>query len=80
MDYEQFFPKQMTSECVNERFALGMLAVLTIGYMLVDFITTCNANRKIKTLESENNTLKSIVLKSVERSLLKMMHQSEEED
>lgn len=80
MDYEQFFPKQTTPECVNERFTLGMLAVLTIGYILIDCMTTCNANRKIKTLESENKTLKSIVLKSVERSLLKMMNQPEEED
>lgn len=75
MDYEQFFPKQMEPQCERERFTIGVLAVLTLVYLLVDCMSIRNTNRKMNTLHTENETLKSIILKSMERSLLQMMHQ-----
>lgn len=80
MDYEQFFPKQEMKACEREHTVLGVVGVLTLIYMLVDCIYVCSANRKMKALKNENETLKSIILKSVERNLLRMMHQSTEDE
>lgn len=80
MDYEQFFPKQEMKACEREHTVLGVVGVLTLIYMLVDCIYVCSANQKMKALKNENETLKSIILKSVERNLLRMMHQSTEDE
>ena len=80
MDYEQFFPKQMEPQCERERFIIGVFTVLTLVCLLTDCINIRNKNRKLTTLQTENETLKSIILKSMERSLLRMMHQEPEDD
>jgi hypothetical protein len=80
MDYEQFFSTQTMPECVHEKFTIGMLTFMIAAYILVDCVAMCNASRKMKSVQDENETLKSIVLKSVERNLLRMMHQPEEEE
>lgn len=78
MDYEQFFPKQVVNECGHENYIIGLFAILTAMYMLVDCIYMCSSSRKMNNLQTENETLKSIVLKSMERNFLRMMHQPEE--
>lgn len=80
MDYEQFFPKQTVQECEREKFVAGLLAILTTVYLLFDCMYMCTASRKMKALRDENETLKSIVLKSMERGLLRMMHQQTEDE
>lgn len=80
MDYEQFFSKQTAPECEREKFTIGLFTVLIAVSVLIDCVCMCRSSRKMKTLRHENETLKTIILKSVERSLLKMMHQPQEDD
>lgn len=80
MDYEQFFPKQEVKceDCGN--IVRGVLVVMTVLSLLIDCISSCKNKRKIHALETENKTLKSIILKSVDRALVKMMKPDEHED
>jgi len=79
MDYEQFFPKQEMKACEREHTILGIVGMLTVIYLLIDCVYMCSTDRKMKALKNENETLKSIILKSVERNLLRMMHQADNE-
>jgi hypothetical protein len=72
MDYDQFFPKQDTKcDCSDQIrvtvFLIGLVVVL------VDSIAECGRARKLKKLENENETLKSVLLKTVDRILIRMM-------
>lgn len=80
MDYEQFFPKKVMKECADEHYIIGLFTIMTAVYILIDCVYMCSASRKMKTLRDENETLKSIVLKSMERGLLRMMNQPTEDD
>jgi len=80
MDYEQFFPKQTTLECANEKFALGLLAIVSTVYILVDCISMCRSNRKMNDIQHQNETLKEIILKSMELGLIRLMQHSAEDD
>jgi hypothetical protein len=80
MDFEQFCPKQPISECKDEKFTIGLLAIFTSLYVLIDCLASCRANRKLNALQGENETLKTIILKTMERSLLRMMHQPQENE
>lgn len=80
MDYEQFFPKQMAKECSDEHYIIGVFSIIFAVSILLDCISMCRANRKMRALQYENETLKSIVLKSMERGVLRMMNQPTEDD
>jgi hypothetical protein len=80
MDYEQFFPKQ---ECDCSNHIRGTIIVLTVLSILIDSVAYCRRDKKITELTSENQTLKTIILKSVDRALVKMMkngHDSENDE
>lgn len=82
MDYEQFFTTQemQPCECDREKLTIGLLATMICVYILIDCISMCSTSRKMKTLRDENETLKSIVFKSMERGLIRMMHMPQEDE
>jgi ABC-type transporter Mla MlaB component len=83
MDFEQFFPEVKVSDCDCSNHVQATMVIITGLCLLVDCITSCKRNRKISKLTSENETLKSMILASVEKVILKMMkngNQSEDDD
>ncbi len=78
MDYEQFFVKQDDHKCDNHvRMAV---AVVTLLYIILDLTLTCGQQRKVKDLQKENQTLKTVILKSVDRALIRMMKNGNDSD
>lgn len=73
MDYEQFFPPMQNDNCVAEHKIIGLVTVLTCLYVTLDCLMSCVQNKRVYTLETENKTLKSIILNSVDRTLIRMM-------
>lgn len=71
MDYEQFFPKMQETKCDNQ--IRLTIVVMTLLYVILDLTMMCKANRREKALKQENETLKNVILKSVDRALIRMM-------
>jgi len=81
MDYEQFFTTSNEHKC-DSQIRMTIL-VVTLLYVIIDLTLTCKNNRKVNDLQKENETLKSVILKSVDRALVRMMkngNDSEEDD
>jgi hypothetical protein len=72
MDYDQFFPKKEV-ECDCSDHIRGTAFLITLVVFLIDCIAQCSHNKKMKKLETENETLKSVLFKSVDRALIRMM-------
>lgn len=72
MDYEQFIVKQ-DDTCATEHRIIGLFAVATVFSILVDLVSCCRTNRKIRDLQNENESLKSLILKSVDKVFVRMM-------
>lgn len=71
MEYEQFFQTQDECDCYSSvRTVVIILSLLTLA---VDCVTVCKRNRKIAELTNENETLKTIILKSVDKAFIRMM-------
>lgn len=80
MDYEQFFPSIQNDNCVAEQKIVGLVTVLTCLYVTLDCLMSCVHSRRVHTLETENKTLKGIILNSVDRTLIRMMKNGNNSD
>lgn len=80
MDYEQFFPPQTTNECGREHRIIGFFVFVTVVSILVDVVSYCRTNRKLRDLQNENESLKSLILKTVDRTLVRMMKNGNDSD
>lgn len=78
MDYEQFFTTSNEHKCDNQ--IRMTILVVTLLYVILDLTLTCKNNRKVKDLQKENETLKSVILKSVDRALMRMMKNGNESE
>jgi len=71
MEYEQFFTNTEQPKCVSE--IRMTIVVMTILYLILDLTLTCRAKDREMALKQENETLKNVILKSVDRALVRMM-------
>lgn len=71
MEYEQFFTNIEQPKCVSE--IRMTIVIMTILYLILDLTLTCKAKDREVALKKENDTLKSVILKSVDRALIRMM-------
>jgi hypothetical protein len=78
MDYEQFFAKSEDHTCDNQ--VRAAILVVTIIYIILDLTLTCKKNRREKMLKQENETLKNVILQSVDRAFVRMMKNGNEND
>ncbi len=71
MEYEQFFTidEVNPSTCQNEI----KLTLICVGFIviIIDCIRSCKLEQRIKKLRTENNTLKGVILQSIDRKLTK---------
>lgn len=72
MDYEQFFTTSPHDAKCDNQIRLTIL-VMTLIYVVLDLTLMCKANRRMNAVKQENETLKSVILKSVDRALVRMM-------
>lgn len=77
MEYDQFFGKQEIS-CDCSTIAGGLVALLVSAYMLVDCMCMCKQRQRIYSLNHENQTLKGIILQSVDQALTQMLKNGNE--
>ncbi len=81
MDFEQFCPKVVETKCEDcGNLVRGVLVVMTFLALLIDCISSCKNREKMNTLKAENESLKSIILKSVDRALIKAIKPDEDDD
>jgi len=79
MDYEQFFPKsEPVCDCSNH--IRGTVFLLGLISLVADCIAQCKRRKDIQKLKTENETLKSIIFRSVDRALVKMMKNGNENE
>lgn len=72
MDYNQFIPKNADGcDCSNH--IRGTIILFLMVSLVIDCVTSCSRARKVYRLEHENNTLKEIILKTVDKTLVRMM-------
>jgi hypothetical protein len=72
MEYEQFFQNDKC-ECVNYSTIRIALLSVTLLSLLFDCTGYCRNQKKIVQLETENKSLKSIILKSIDNTIMKFM-------
>jgi hypothetical protein len=77
MDYEQFFTKTEAKECDCSNHIRVTLAVITLLCLIVDCVSSCKTKRRMNAIEAENQTLKSIIFKSVDRALVNLIKPDE---
>lgn len=77
MEYEQFFSYQMNDKCNYENTIIMILGSIILLSLLFDCISECKSRRR---LTNENETLKTIIVKSVDRTLIKMMKNGNDEE
>lgn len=70
MDYNKLF---LNDSCETEHKIIGLFTILTCFFLGLDCMLSCGNNRRLDTLEAENKTLKNIILKTVDRTLVRMM-------
>lgn len=78
MDYEQFFVNPEQPKCASE--IRMTIVVMIILYLILDLTLTCRANHREKALKQENETLKNVILKSVDRALIRIMKNGNDSD
>lgn len=71
MDYEQFFTNTTDHKCDNQ--IRMTILVMTLVYVILDVTLMCKAKRRMNDMKKENETLKNVILKSVDRALMRMM-------
>lgn len=71
MDYEQFSVK--SDKCACDTQVRGAVLIVSAFYILVNLVLNYREVRREKLLQQENETLKNIVLKSVDNALVRMM-------
>lgn len=71
MEYEQFFQTQDGCDCSN--YIKGMLIALATVALLTNCILTCKTNQKLNKVENENQTLKSIISKSIDKTFVRLV-------
>lgn len=73
MDYEQFFPTQsFNQQCLPFAYVLTGLTAIS----MVVFTCLCDKREEknaVKRIQAENDTLKRIILKSVDKMLVRMI-------
>lgn len=72
MDYDQFFVKQENT-CAAEHRIIGLFTIVTVFSLLIDLVSCCRTNQKLQNLQNENESLKSLILKSVDKAFVRMM-------
>lgn len=77
MEYEQFFSYQVNDKCGYENTVIMILGSIILLSLLCDCISECKSRRK---LTNENETLKTIIVKSVDRTLMNMMKNGIDEE
>ena len=77
MEYEQFFSYQTDNKCQYENGVIMILGGIILLSLLCDCISNCKSRRR---LSDENETLKTIIIKSVDRTLIKMMKNGNDEE
>lgn len=83
MNYEEFtYNKKETEQCMP--YILTTISLIGIGITLINCLCSSRkANKRTERLEIENSSLKRIILKSVDNTLVKMMkngYQSDTDD
>jgi hypothetical protein len=73
MDFDELFTEQKVVDCSREHRIIGIILILNLVSLLVDCVSACKRYTEIKFLKQENETLKSIILKSVDKAFLRMM-------
>jgi hypothetical protein len=73
MDYEQFFTEQKAADCTREHKIIGIILILNLVSVVIDCVSACKRYNEIKSLKQENESLKSMILKSVDRAFIRMM-------
>lgn len=74
MDYEQFLPKQpIQDKCDCSSHIIGTITICVMFMTLIECIACCKRGKRLIELESENSTLKTVFLTTIERTLIKMM-------
>lgn len=59
--------------CATEHRIIGLFTILTVACLASVCASTCATSREIESLKNENETLKSLILKSIDKVLLRMM-------
>lgn len=73
MQYEQFFPFRNDDNCnCYDQVKITVISI-TCFLGLIKCVLSCRDNRKIEKLKVENNTLKEIILKSVDQTFTKLL-------
>lgn len=70
MDYD-FLLNNLTCDCNQQTIVGGIITFLLI--MFVDCVYTCRLNNRVQELNSENRTLRNVILTSVDRTLVRLL-------
>jgi hypothetical protein len=79
MEYEQFFTTNATTTMDSSYLYVAILGILSLNLMMKCY-KTCRKSRRVLQLEQENHTLKSIILQSVDKALVRMLKNGSHDD
>lgn len=68
----EFF-KNVDANCDCSNHIRVTAAVIFLASLMIDCFTSCRRDKKIERLENENQTLKSVILSTVDQALMRMM-------
>lgn len=77
MEYEQFFSYQIDEKCGYEQTVIMILGSIILLSLLYDCISDCKSRKR---LSNENETLRAIIVKSVDKTLINMMKNGNDEE
>ena len=77
MEYEQFFSYQVDEKCGYEQTVIMILGSIILLSLLYDCISDCKSRKR---LSNENETLRAIIVKSVDKTLINMMKNGNDEE
>lgn len=73
MNFEELLSKRETEECDCSNHIRGAIFLMSILYLVFDCVHSCRRNHQIAELTVENNNLKTIVLKSLDKAFTNLM-------
>lgn len=73
MNFEEILSERKTEECDCTNPIRGALLVISLMYLVMDCFYTRRTTRRINELKAENETLKTVILRSVDQVFMKMM-------
>jgi hypothetical protein len=73
MDFDELFTEQKVVDCSREHRIIGIILLLNLVSLAIDCVSACKRYNEFTSLKKENETLKSIILKSVDKAFLRMM-------